>query len=73
MTRGPGAGGRWHCTGQSEPAKTGSHARPKADEVGDVLYTLIYFSPTGNVQHLANTLAGLLGPACGGVIPLESP
>lgn len=36
------------------------------------MYTLIYFSPTGNVRHLANTLAGLLGSACGGVIPLES-
>jgi ferredoxin len=36
------------------------------------LYTVIYFSPTGNVRHLANTLVGLLGSKTDEAIPLES-
>ncbi|MFC2046079.1 EFR1 family ferrodoxin [Chloroflexota bacterium] len=36
------------------------------------MYTLIYFSPTGNVRHLAKMLAGYLDPHGVRILPLES-
>ena len=35
------------------------------------MFTIIYFSPTGNVKHLANKLAGHLGPSNAKLLPLE--
>ena len=36
------------------------------------MYTLVYFSPTGNVQHLAKMLENYLGSHAVEVLPLES-
>lgn len=36
------------------------------------MYTLLYFSPTGNVRHLAGTLATHLGSDRASVVPLET-
>ena len=35
------------------------------------MYTIVYFSPTGNVLHLAERLAGLLGVDESEILPLE--
>lgn len=35
------------------------------------MYSIIYFSPTGNVLHLAEKLAGYLGPNNTTILPLE--
>ena len=35
------------------------------------MYSIIYFSPTGNVLHLAQKLAKHLGPSNANISPLE--